>query len=127
MRSDRGEGKHGAAGRADLVFGAHRRADPAVVARRPAAVLDVAAEQRLLPVLPQPLLVQAGVEVVPRQHLGLLALPGGVPVERGRATVEYLRAGLRPAVEREVLTPAVEALAVLPNLADHRADPAITA
>ena len=39
-RPDRRQRQQGAPGRADLDLGAHRRADPAVEARRPAAVVD---------------------------------------------------------------------------------------
>src|SRR5690606_23887400 len=67
------------AGGADLDLGVHLRAHAAVEARRPPAVLDLTLLERVQPVLPQPLLVQAGVDVVPRQHLVLAALPGGVP------------------------------------------------
>src|SRR5215475_15940229 len=70
----RGEREQGAAGRADLDLGAHARADAAVVARRPPAVVQLLLGERLLPVGPQPLAVQPGVQVVPREHLGLAPL-----------------------------------------------------
>src|SRR3712207_7211214 len=45
------------------------------------SVGDLLLGQGLLPVVPEPLLVQPGVQVVPGQDLVLAALPGGVPVE----------------------------------------------
>src|SRR3954469_5345039 len=77
----RGQGQQLPAGRADLDLGVHRRADAAVEARGPAAVVLLVLAQRVLPVLPEPILVEARVEVVPREHLGLVALAGGEPVE----------------------------------------------
>ena len=82
------------AGRPDLDLGAHLRADPAVVAGRPAAVLDLdvgGRVDRVLPVGPEPVLVEPGVEVVPGQDLVVLALAGGVPVEVDRAVGQRLR------------------------------------
>ena len=72
------------AGGADLDLGVHLRADAAVVAGRPAAVLDLDIGVRVdgvFPVGPEPVLVEAGVEVVPGQDLVVLALAGGEPVE----------------------------------------------
>src|SRR5690606_29850361 len=54
-----------------LDLGSHARADPAVVAGAPAAVVDLhrfLAVQGVLPVLPEPLPIQSGVQVVPGQH-----------------------------------------------------------
>src|SRR5690606_38891639 len=99
---DRRDGEQALARRADLDLGAHLRADAAVIARRPAAVLDLGGAggvDRVLPVLPQPLAVQARVEVIPRQHLVLVALPGGVPVEVHRLVGQRLLAGAHPPVE----------------------------
>ena len=58
-------------GGADLDLGVHLRAHAAVVAGGPAAVLDLdgVGVDGVLPVSPQPVLVEAGVEVVPREHL----------------------------------------------------------
>src|SRR5436309_3028349 len=56
-------------GRPDLDLGVHGRADAAIEARSPAAVLDLGLVERVLPVLPEPVLVQARVEVVPGQDL----------------------------------------------------------
>src|SRR6266568_4147973 len=64
------------AGRADLDLRAHLRADAAVEAGGPAAVVDIGLAQRVLPVLPEPVPVQARVQVVPGQHLDLVALAG---------------------------------------------------
>ena len=106
-------------GGADLDLGVHLRADAAVVARRPAAVLDLDVGVRVdgvLPVLPEPVLVQAGVQVVPGQHLGVLALADGEPVEVDRGAGQRLLGGGGPAVVGEVLAPAVEPAAVAPDL-----------
>src|SRR3954465_3290099 len=92
--------------RAALDLGAHRRADAAVVAGRPAAVVDLDLADRVLPVLPEPVLVETGVEVVPGQDLGLLALARREPVEAHRRGREHLGAGALPAVVGEVLAPA---------------------
>src|SRR5689334_13544521 len=85
--SDDGQRQKVLAGRADLDLEVHLRADTAVEARRPAAVLDLEGAvgvERVLPVLPEPVAVETGVEVVPGQHLGVLALADGVPVEVDR-------------------------------------------
>src|SRR4051794_39925082 len=116
--------------RPNLDLGVHLRADAAVVARRPPAVLDLDVGVRVdgvLPVLPEPVLVQARVEVVPGQHLGVVALPGGVPVEVDGGAGEPLVRGGHPAVVGEVLGPAVEAAARAPYLLDDPADPTVTA
>ena len=125
--SDDGEREQAAAGRADLDLGAHRRADAAVVARGPAAVVDLLLGQRVLPVVPEPLLVQPGVQVVPGQHLVLGALAGGEPVEVDAEGRQLLGGRRRPAVEGEVLAPAVELAAVAPDPLDDPADPAVAA
>src|SRR4029079_1763798 len=81
--------------------------------------------ERILPVGPQPVLVEAGVEVVPGEHLVVVALPGGVPVE---VDIDHgPRAALQPPVVGEVLAPAVEPAAVAPDLLDDGADPAVAA
>ena len=57
---------------------------PQSIARRPAAVLHLGGPgrvHRVLPVLPEPVAVQPGVQVIPRQHLAVLPLAGGVPVQ----------------------------------------------
>src|SRR5690606_34985212 len=87
--------------RPDLNLGPHRRAYAAVVTGGPAAVLDLAPGQGVLPVPPQPLAVETGVEVVPRQDLVLVAFPRGVPVEVDGLVGERLGGALGPAVERE--------------------------
>src|SRR5207302_478169 len=111
--------------RADLDLGAHLRADPAVEARRPAAVLDLDLGQGVLPVLPEPVAVQAGVEVVPGQHLGVVALAGGVPVDVDRPAGERALGAAHPALEGEVLAPAVEPRTVLPDRPDDLPDPPV--
>src|SRR5438105_752322 len=114
-------------GRTDLDVGPHRRADPAVETRCPAAVVLLVAGQRVLPVVPEPLLVQAGVEVIPRQHFVGIALTGGEEGDVDSLTCERTLRGIDPTFVAEMLAPAVEAPAVTPNLLDHRADPSITA
>src|SRR5690606_37310576 len=121
--SDDGERKEFPARRPDLDLGAHGGADAAVVARSPAAVFDLGARDGVLPVLPEPLAVEPGVEVVPRQDLVLLALARGVPVDVDAAPL----GGGHPPLEGEVLAPAVETAAVLPDGADDGADPAVAA
>src|SRR6266545_4130635 len=96
-------------------------APAAVEARRPAAVVLLVPGQGVLPVLPEPVRVQAGVEVVPGQHLALVALPGGVPAQ----VDADLAAGADPPFVREMLRPAVEPAAQLPHPADHRAHAAV--
>ena len=118
-----GERQQLRAGRADLDLGAHLRADAAVEARDPAAVVEVLLGERVLPVRPEPLLVQPAVEVVPGQDLVLLALARRVPVD---VDADGLRAG-HPAVVGEVLAPAVEPAAVAPDRLDHLTDPAVPA
>src|SRR4051812_9828995 len=77
--TEHGEREQRLAGGADLDLGAHLGADAAVEAGGPAAVLDLGLVEGVEPVLPEPLLVEPGVDVVPRQHLALLALARGVP------------------------------------------------
>src|SRR5690606_40527591 len=87
-------------------------------ARSPAAVFDLGARDGVLPVLPEPLAVEPGVEVVPRQDLVLLALARGVPVDVDAAPL----GGGHPPLEGEVLAPAVETAAVLPDGPDDRSE-----
>src|SRR3712207_8292385 len=62
-----------------------------VVAGGPPAVGDLLLGQRVLPVVPEPLLVQPGVQVVPGQDLVLATLAGGVPVERSEEHTSELQ------------------------------------
>src|SRR6266516_1249973 len=120
----------GAAGRAGLYLRAHGRAHAAVVTSRPAAILDLAGPRRvdgILPVLPQPLAVEPGVEVVPRQDFAVATFPGGVPAEIDRPARERARGAPLPALVAEVLTPTVEAGAIFPHGLDHLRYPAVTA
>ena len=103
----------------DAVAGAHA----AVVARRPAAVLEPAAGERGLPVVPQEVLVEPGGEVVPRQHLVLGAVAVDVPVERQALGSHRLV----PAVEVEALAPLLERAAVAPHPLDDAPDAAVAA
>src|SRR5690606_29829571 len=113
------------AGGADLDGRVHLRADAAVEAGAPAAVLDLGLVEGVLPVLPEPVLVEAGVEVVPGEHLLIGALAGGVPVDVHAVGGERLLRALHPAVVGEVLAPAVEAAAVLVDRADDGTDAAV--
>src|SRR5262249_61575709 len=95
----------------------------AIEAGRPAAVVLLELAERVLPVVPEPLLVQPGVEVVPGQHLVGVPLTRGVPADVHPGQLS----GAQPAIVGEVLRPAVEPPAVLPYRLDHRADPAVAA
>src|SRR3954454_18488635 len=114
-------------GRADLDLRAELGADPAVVAGVPAAVVALRAVrvERVLPVLPEPALLQPGVEVVPGQHLVVRTLAGGVPVEVDRRAGQRRRARRLPTVVAEVLAPPVEPTAVAPDRLDDAPDPAV--
>src|ERR1700712_4448795 len=74
--------------------------------------------QGVLPVLPEPVLVETGVQVVPGQHLGVRPLPGGEPFEVDTGAGEPCLGRGDPAVVGEVLAPAVEPRAVAPDLLD---------
>src|ERR671920_849267 len=127
--SDHRQREQPLAGGADLDVGVHLGAHAAVVARGPAAVVDLGGVgvEGVLPVGPQPVLVETGVEVVPRQHLVVVALAHGVPVEVDAGAGQRLLAGGDPAVVGEVLAPAVEPAAVAPDRLDDLADPAVPA
>src|SRR5204862_6726366 len=90
----------------------HCGAHATLVARGPAAVLDFARPiggDRRLPVLPEPVPVQPGVQVVPRQYLAVVTLSRSVPSKVHWPVRQRRLAGARPAGEREVLAPPVEA------------------
>src|SRR5689334_2677943 len=125
--ADRGERQQLATGRADLDLRVHARAHAAVEARRPPAVVLLELGERVLPVLPEPLLVQPGVEMVPGQNLVLVALACGEPGHVDAVPREHLGRGLRPPLEREVLGPAVEPAALLPDPSDDLADAPVAA
>ena len=72
------------------------RADAAVEAGDPAAVVELALGERVLPVRPEPLLVEPGVEVVPGQHLVLARARGWCTSRRRRRPCS---AAAHPAVE----------------------------
>ena len=101
------------------VVGAH----PAVIARSPPAIGEPVLGQRRLPVLPEEVVVQAGRDVVPRQHLVAGAVPGDVPV--GVETLGVHR--VEPAVEREVLAPLLERAARTPDPLDDPSDAPVAA
>src|SRR6478735_4313259 len=97
-RAEDRERQQGLARRPDLDLGAHLGADAAVEARGPPAVVDLGLVERVLPVLPEPVLVEAGVEVVPRQHLVLLALAGREPGDVDGLVGERRLGGPHPAL-----------------------------
>ena len=103
----------------DAVPGAH----PTVVARCPPAVLDPAACERRLPVVPQEVLVQPGAQVIPRQDLVDGAMTEHVPVER--ETLGLHRLG--PAIEVEALAPLLERPAGPPHPLDDPPDAPVPA
>src|SRR5215217_3801312 len=105
---DWGQRKQLATGRANLNCGVQLRADPAVEAGRPSAVIDFDLIQSVLPVLPEPLPIKAGIQVIPRQHLGVVALSRGVPVEIHPGSLKAALRAVSPALVREVLAPAIE-------------------
>src|SRR6185295_5006190 len=92
-------------------------------ARRPTAVVLFAAREGVLPVVPQPVAFEAGVEVVPREHLVPLPLARGEPLQRDVRQLLGRRRG--PPLVGEVLAPAVEPAAVAPHPLDHGADPPV--
>src|SRR5690606_8377867 len=112
--------------RADLNLSVHTRAHPTGEARCPAAIALLDLGQRRLPVLPQPVLVEPGVEVVPWQHLRLPALPSRVPIQVHAVGRQHLRGGVHPTLEGEILTPTVEPATGLPHPPDHRTHPTVT-
>src|SRR5207253_88405 len=95
----------------------------------PAAVLDFARPiggDRRLPVLPEPVPVQPGVQVVPRQYLAVVTLSRSVPSKVHWPVRQRRLAGARPAGEREVLAPPVEARpAARPDSMTRRASAAM--
>ena len=105
----------------DDVLDAEAGAGAAVVAGRPAAVLEADLGQGVAPVLPQEVLVEAGRDVVPREHLVL----GAVAVDDLLEAEPVALEGLEPEVEVEVLGPLLEAAAPPPDLLDHRAEPPV--
>ena len=124
LRSDHGQRQQRLAGGADLDVGAHARADAAVEAGDPAAVVELLLVERLLPVGPEPLLVEPGVEVVPGQDLGLGRARGWCtsrrrcrPVSAAAIQRSKLKCSLQPS----------KIAAVAPDLLEHRADPAVAA
>src|SRR5262245_51594925 len=97
-------------GRRNHVLQRVPRAHPAVVARRPPTIGEPVLGQRGLPVAPEEVAVQAGGDVIPREHFVLGAVARHVPVG-----VEALDGhGLQPTVEPEVLAPLLERAARTP-------------
>ncbi len=91
-------------------------AGPAVVARGPPAVLEAVLGQGLLEVLPQEVPVQPGRDVVPGQHLVLVAVAVHVVVEDQARPLERLL----PQTEVEVLGPLLEGPPGPPHLLHDR-------
>ena len=80
--------------------------------------------ERVLPVLPEPVPVQPGVEVVPGQHLVVARARGWCTRPVDAVAGQRLGGAPRPALVGEVLAPAVEPAAVLPSRPDHLGRPA---
>src|SRR5690606_30142183 len=125
--SDRAERQELAAAGPDLYLGVHAGADAAVEAGGPPAVVLLHAGQGGLPVLPQPVLVQTGVEMVPGQLLGVGPLPGWVPVQVHAEGGQLRRGRVAPPLGGEVLPPPVDPGTLLPLPPDHRAAPPVAA
>src|SRR4029079_7878842 len=87
--------------RGDDVFDREAGTHAAVVARRPAAVLDTGLGERVLPVAPQEVLVEPGRQVIPGEDLVLGAVAMDVPVERQALGLHRPL----PATEVEALAP----------------------
>ncbi len=96
-------------------------AGAAVVAGRPAAVLQAVGVQGVPPVLPEEVPVQPGGNVVPGQRLVL----GPVAVDRFLQGETVGGEGIGPQIQVEVLSPLLEGAARSPDLLDDGADPAI--
>ena len=96
-------------------------AGAAVVARRPAAVLQTVFGQGLLPVLPQEVPVQPGRDVVPGQDLVLGAVPVDGVVEGQAGPLQ----GVGPQAQVEMLGPLLEGPALAPDRLDDRPHPAV--
>src|SRR5215469_1148562 len=117
-------------GRAGFDLGVHRRAYAAFEARGPPAVLDFFGASWIdcrKPVLPEPVTLQAGVQMIPRQDLVVAAFPGGVPVKVNAVGRKREGRALLPPLERERLAPPVEPATVLPDSPDDLPDPAVAA
>ena len=98
-------------------------AGAAVVARGPSAVFQAHLVQRVPPVLPQEVLVEASRQMVPGQDLVGGAVPAGVPVRVEPAG----RHRLQPQAGVEVLGPLLEGAPGPPDPLDHRAQAAVPA
>src|ERR1700722_18608003 len=108
--------------RRDDVLQPESGAGPAVVARRPAAVLHGHAGQRVLPVPPEEVAVQTRRDVVPRERLVFLAVPVAHLLD-----AEILRGqGGLPEGQIEALGPLLEGASGPPDPLDHGAHPSVT-
>src|SRR5689334_12865050 len=114
----------------NLDLGAHGRTDPAFITRRPATIFHLAralGRDGILPVLPQPVAVKARIQVIPREHLAVVTFARSIPCKIHRLPGQRLVRASLPALEREVLAPAVEPRAIAPCRQDHGAHPAVAA
>src|SRR5690606_525622 len=109
--------------RCDDVLDAVAGAGAAVVAGGPAAVLEADLVEGVAPLLPQEVLVQAGREVVPGEHLVLGAVAVAVPVHVEAVGLH----GRLPALQAEVLAPLLEGPALAPDLLDDGPEAAVAA
>src|ERR1700722_7898484 len=108
--------------RGDDVLQPESGAGPAVVARRPAAVLDGHAGQRVLPVPPEEVAVQTRRDVVPREGLVFVAVPVAHLFD---AEVLCGQGGL-PEGQIEALGPLLEGASGPPDPLDHGTHTAVT-
>src|SRR5262249_2559167 len=117
-------------GRPGLDLGAHGGADAAVVAPRPPAVPPLSRPgpvHPVPPVLPEPTPGPPRLPGSPPPPPAVSPLGGGVPVRAQGRPRGARRRRPPPALEGEVLGPAVEPRPVPPRGLDHRRDPAVTA
>src|SRR5580704_2865345 len=103
------------------VLEAELRAGATVVTRRPSAILDGNARERVLPVAPQKVAVQAGRDVVPRQRLELAPVAVTHLVEAQPLGGERLL----PQREVEALGPLLERAPGAPDPFDDGAHPTV--
>src|SRR6202046_3407314 len=112
--------------RAYLDLGPHGRAHPAFITRSPAAIFHLRrglGRDRVLPVLPEPVTVEACVQVVPGEHLTVITLARSVPCQVHRLPDQGSLRRAQPPLVGEVLAPPVEPPAIPPRGHDHAAHP----
>src|SRR5580658_5408023 len=116
--------------RAHLDLGPHRRTDPAFITRSPAALFHLGyalGSDRVLPVLPEPVAVEACVEVVPGEHLTVITFARSIPCQVHRLPDQGRLSRAQPPLVGEVLAPPVETPAIPPRRQDHAAHSPVTA